>query len=37
MTPALGISGRIAAFFHTAQITPLLQSVNASLQQRQGR
>ncbi|MDL2338756.1 MAG: efflux RND transporter permease subunit, partial [Pseudomonadota bacterium] len=24
MTPALGISGRIAAFFQTAQITPLL-------------
>ena len=26
MTPALGISGRIAAFFQTAQITPLLAS-----------
>ena len=24
MTPALGVSGRIATFFHTAQITPLL-------------
>ena len=27
MTPALGISGRIAAFFQTAQITPLLASM----------